>query len=469
MSKLEHESVKVVSLDYDGCFGKAFDAYRHQNEAKGFFASALEGAKSLYIGTARQSRDTEYGHAINGRPSFANYERFAKECDVSLVRLLLEDVWQGQPEGTYFEEAKETVSDTTDMEALCQSTVAIKDPPNFPHKIGIAYLQMQHAAQQAEGASVEFHFYDDAGPYLKDMLAFFKRHPKLMPRNVSLRCHHVALRGWNDSGFIKNKEAFGEVTCYTSDPLQGQGIVLSEETLPIAFKATLEALAISKAERRIQIRFAGAGIDDDTDAPRETLFAETLLKHYPKNSTEAVASSETFSGAGKEVNKTEELVDRAPDAKTPVGNSDTGNSMSTVSSRQPESEKVAVLANVRAVNKPLLPSKGDSHREWLLSPKTRCGLVAGIVVGGGVFGVASAVLSVVLVNAFASAGAAASLANVLAANPVAIGLAAFALVGAVLASVMGGFLGQSRQVSKQSMLCQSSCKNGLKVNGLGNV
>lgn len=461
MSRLEQEPIKVVSLDYDGCFREAFDGDAHESQAKAFFANALKGAQSLYIGTARQGRLAEYGHAWNHKPSYANYESFAQGNDVSLVPLLLEDVWQEKPEGTYFEEAKKAVRETSDIQALYQSTKKIKEPPCFPHKIGIAYLQMQHAAQNAQGASVAFHFYDDRGDFLVDMLAFFKRHRELMPSNVTLSCHHVDIKNNNCTGFSKNEgRAFGDVSSYTSDPLSGQGNVLSEEHLFDSFKKALDALDSFQGLHRIELKWDDNPIQLNEDAPREAHFATVLASCYPQSSLDVVASTEVTPVENNDANNEEKLGDSAENL-----NEQSGEEKESVDSVVPSVVKrngteyslVTVSDNqAELIPHPSFSLMDESRKQWLLDPRTTNGLAVGVAAGVGVFGLASATTSMVLVNAFASAGAAASFANVLAANPIAIGLAAFAVVGAVLASVMGGLLAQSRQVSTQSMLRQSA-------------
>lgn len=196
-------TVRVLSFDFDGCL---FNSDYIRSEPKDViqsnrsFLDTLKGQNASYsknivfVGSNRQSKavddfnstvDTRQGW-LNKGSCFPAIIKIAQHLTAQLDRFLLADVYSDLPEGSAFAQATQEPDKEEHPDWLFDET-----------KATILYAQMHKIAQEHPDENIEFHFYDDRGlNFIADILEilekFYKSHPDLIPKNVTLNLHHYA-------------------------------------------------------------------------------------------------------------------------------------------------------------------------------------------------------------------------------------------------------------------------------------
>ena len=181
----------VLSTDFDGClcpkdnrpelskYRKLItDLYNH------YSCGILGLDKVLISGSDRQSINLD---AINAHNHDTD-SSFKVLCDVAenmenvtLDRLLLEDIVKNQRVGTTFDQGLEG------FEARKQNPAAAQPPFMDQHKILLIYTQLQHVAYTCPSQEIQFIFIDDNNEILRALINLFIKNKSLIPNHITLR------------------------------------------------------------------------------------------------------------------------------------------------------------------------------------------------------------------------------------------------------------------------------------------
>ncbi len=199
-------AVHGTSLDFDGCiFNQAYmgggtGTYRDVIRSNKVFLDRLKKENDLFtknytfVGSSRQSYSFDLGcatHNSNGS-CFPAIKIISDYLHTTLDPILLADIFGNLKFGTSYERAMDS------------TYIGEHAEPMFdPSKVILIYAQIHRLANIHPDEEIIFDFYDDYGPILDSLKAFYERAPHLMPANVTFRLHRYVDGVCTPQGEIK--------------------------------------------------------------------------------------------------------------------------------------------------------------------------------------------------------------------------------------------------------------------------
>ncbi len=219
-------TIRVISLDFDGCLYNAHYYHTRQSPDKSVivsnicFLNSLRDQNSAYdkvisfVGSNRQSLPDDHRLLTGGRePCFPAIIRISEYINAQLDRFLLTDIYENAAPGTTFNDAI----------AWYNTNSLVNKPTGYPHwifdesKVTILYAQMHKTALENPDQPITFDFYDDRLEILEEWLGgFFRAYPELIPSNVTLNLHRYGVITNVYDNYTNPPESVGL-------PIQGKG------------------------------------------------------------------------------------------------------------------------------------------------------------------------------------------------------------------------------------------------------
>ncbi|MDR3442413.1 MAG: hypothetical protein P4L65_05290 [Legionella sp.] len=185
-------TIRVLSLDFDGCL--AHIAYlkstaRDIIDSNRRFLRALRRDNHLYkestifIGSNRQSKNTENGNAKNNNAfCFPVMDEVKDYLQVTFDTFLLADIYGDLQAGLSYHRAMNKGYRGAHAGWIFDET-----------KVTLLYAQMHKIAHEEPHEPIIFDFYDDRSEDILPWLTtFYTDYPELIPNNVTLRLNHYA-------------------------------------------------------------------------------------------------------------------------------------------------------------------------------------------------------------------------------------------------------------------------------------
>ncbi|CDZ76611.1 hypothetical protein BN59_00885 [Legionella massiliensis] len=193
--------IRVVSFDYDGCLpivDVCGTKYKDILVGNKILLDKLKRESAAYqksygfVGSNRQSFAVDFSNGIsklNGS-CFPEIKRVCEYIGLEFDPFLLADIHDDLPDGESCRRA---------MDKDYQGHHANWDFDEY--KATIIYTQIQRIANKHPDAEIEFDFFDDRQDILDSLTRFYRKHPYLIPKNVTLRLHqYEAAREGVDAG-----------------------------------------------------------------------------------------------------------------------------------------------------------------------------------------------------------------------------------------------------------------------------
>lgn len=242
-------SIRVVSLDFDGCFFheayiKALESMARSNQlplnapkkenpaftqlrvntAVEFnhpFLSSIKSDNSnytqsiLFIGSNRQSESIDFVNRPKKGSCFPVIKKIATVLNFDLDSSLMADIYGDLPFGTSYERAMNP-EETNHADWVFDET-----------KATILYAQMHKISMEYPNEEIIFEFYDDRLDILTALKDFYNEYPELFPENVTLRLnlYKGPITLFNRYKGQINDPGAVSITIQTIDEIDGEGII----------------------------------------------------------------------------------------------------------------------------------------------------------------------------------------------------------------------------------------------------
>lgn len=203
--------IKVAAIDYDGClshqsFQEALlkepgaDIAETLIEHNPDLMERLEGFNQIMVGSNRQDvrGDVQESMKSNFKTGgidhtgscFSILAAISQKLNCEFDPFLLGDLYTGKPHGYTVQEAMKLQEGHAHKYSNDMTANKVADISSwvFDHqKVSIVYAQIQELALRHPNDEIEYHFIDDRDDILKNIEAFFKANPELIPGNVTIK------------------------------------------------------------------------------------------------------------------------------------------------------------------------------------------------------------------------------------------------------------------------------------------